>query len=334
QGQPDQHRHLLERVGMGGGAAVSVLRRVAQAIPLLLIISVLVFALLHAAPGGPLAIYLENPNVRPEDIERLKRSLGLDRPLPVQYLAWLRGFVVGDWGFSFADGRPVLTRMAERVPATLELIVASLVIAGVAAVPIGVLAAVRRRSLFDRGVTMLTLAGISLPIFWFGLLLQLLFAVALGWLPSSGRTSIFGGDVADRLRHLVLPAIVLATVHTAVWARHLRASMLAVLGQRFVLAAHGKGVPARTVFFRHALRNALLPFVTIVMLDAALMVSGAVVTESVFAWPGLGGLFTEALARRDYTVLMAFLMVSSIAVIVLNLLADLSYQYLDPRVRV
>jgi peptide/nickel transport system permease protein len=312
---------------------ILALRRLAQAVPLLLLISVLVFALLHAAPGGPLAIYLENPNVRPEDIERLKRSLGLDRPLPVQYLAWLKGFVVGDWGFSFADGRPVVERMGERIPATLELIAASLVLAFIAAVPAGVLAAARRRSVLDRGITTLSLAGISLPTFWFGLLLQLLFALSLGWLPSSGRTSILGGDVADRLRHLILPATVLATVHAAVWTRYLRSSMLGVLAQRFILSAHGRGVPERQVIFRHALRNALLPFVTIVFLDAAIMVSGAVVTESVFAWPGLGGLFTEALARRDYTVLMAFLMVTSTAVIVLNLVADLSYRVLDPRVR-
>lgn len=311
----------------------AVARRLAQALPLLLVISVLVFALLHAAPGGPLAIYLENPNVRPEDIERLKRSLGLDRSLPVQYLAWLRGFVVGDWGFSFADGRPVTVRLAERIPATLELILASLVLAFVAALPIGVLAAARQRSLFDRTVTTLTLAGISLPTFWFGLLLQLLFAVSLGWLPSSGRSSILGGDLLDRLRHIILPATVLATVHAAVWTRYLRSGMLAVLAQRFILSAHGRGVPERQVVLVHALRNALLPFVTIVLLDAAIMVSGAVVTESVFAWPGLGGLFTEALARRDYTVLMAFLMVSSTAVIVLNLVADLSYRWLDPRVR-
>lgn len=310
-----------------------VARRLAQALPLLLVISVLVFALLHAAPGGPLAIYLENPNVRPEDIERLKRSLGLDRPLPVQYLAWLKGFVIGDWGFSFSDGRPVTVRLAERIPATIELIVASLVLAFVAALPIGVLAAARQRSMFDRSVTTLTMAGISLPTFWFGLLLQLLFAVSFGWLPSSGRTSILGGDVVDRLRHLILPATVLATVHAAVWTRYLRSGMLSVLAQRFILSAHGRGVPERQVIFVHALRNALLPFITIVLLDAAIMVSGAVVTESVFAWPGLGGLFTEALARRDYTVLMAFLMVSSTAVIVLNLVADLSYRWLDPRVR-
>jgi peptide/nickel transport system permease protein len=310
-----------------------VSRRLAQAIPLLLIISVLVFGLLHAAPGGPLAIYLENPNVRPEDIERLRRSLGLDRPLPVQYLAWLKGFVVGDWGFSFSDGRPVTVRLGERIPATLELIAASLLLSLLAAIPAGVLTATRRRSWPDRTVTAATLAGISLPTFWFGLLLQLLFAVSLGWLPSSGRVSILGGDVVDRLGHVILPALVLATVHAAVWTRYLRSSMVDVLAQRYILAAHGRGVPARHVTFRHALRNALLPLVTVVLLDAAIMVSGAVVTESVFAWPGLGGLFTEALARRDYTVLMAFLMVSSTAVILLNLVADLSYRLLDPRVR-
>lgn len=308
-------------------------RRLAQALPLILIISVLVFALLHAAPGGPLAIYLENPNVRPEDIERLRRSLGLDRPLPVQYLAWLKGFVTGDWGYSFADGRPVTLRMGERLPATLELIVASLAMAILAAIPAGVIAAARRRGWFDRSVTVLSLAGISLPAFWFGLLLQLLLSVSLGWLPSSGRTSILGGDLLDRVRHLILPATVLATVHAAVWSRYLRSSMLTQLAQRYILAAQGRGVPQRQVVFRHALRNALLPLATIVLLDTAIMVSGAVVTESVFAWPGLGGLFTEALARRDYSVLMAFLMVSSTAVIALNLVADLSYRVLDPRVR-
>lgn len=310
-----------------------VARRLAQALPLLLLISVVVFALLHAAPGGPLAIYLENPNVRPEDIERLRRSLGLDRPLPVQYAAWLKGFVTGDWGYSFADGRPVTVRMGERLPATLELILASLVLALTAAIPAGVLAAARRRGWFDRGVTLVSLAGISLPAFWFGLLLQLLLAISLGWLPSSGRTSVLGGDALDRLRHLVLPATVLATVHAAVWTRYMRSSMLTQLAQRYVLAAHGRGIPPRRVTFRHALRNALLPLATIVFLDAAIMVSGAVVTESVFAWPGLGGLFTEALARRDYSVLMAFLMLSSTAVILLNLAADLSYRLLDPRVR-
>ena len=313
-----------------------VLRRLVQAVPLLLLISLLVFALIHAAPGGPLSLYLSNPNVRPEDIERLRRALGLDRPLPEQYLTWLRGFVVGDWGYSYADGRPVAERIAERVPATLELIATSVALALVAAVPLGVTAAVRRGGWFDRLTTVVSFAGISLPVFWLGLLLQLLFAVSLGWLPSSGRSSldIPGMDVGlgDRVRHLVLPAVVLASVHAAGWSRYVRSSMAGALRQRYITAARGRGVPARTLVFHHALRNALLPFVTVTMLDAAIMVSGAVVTESVFAWPGIGSLFTEALARRDYTVLMAFLMLSSFAVVLLNLLADVAYRALDPRV--
>lgn len=311
----------------------SALRRLAQAVPLLLLISVLVFALVHAAPGGPLAIYLENPNVRPADIERLRRSLGLDQPLPVQYLKWLAGFVTGDWGFSFTDGRPVTVRLLERLPATLELVGASLVLALVAAVPAGVLAAVRRGRATDRIVSAVTIAAISLPAFWFGLLLQLVFAVWLGWLPSSGRSSLLSSGIGDRLAHLALPATVLAILHAAAWTRYLRSAMGNVIAQRFILAARGRGLRERTVRYRHALRNALLPFLTVVLLDAAIMISGAVVTESVFAWPGLGGLFTEALARRDYTVLMAFLMISSVGVIVLNLVADLSYRWLDPRVR-
>lgn len=310
-----------------------VARRLAQAVPLLFLLSILIFALLHAAPGGPLAIYLENPNVRPADLERLRVSLGLDRPLPVQYAAWLRGFVTGDWGFSFIDGRPVMTRMLERLPATLELVAASLAVALIAALPAGIIAAVRRQSTRRRLIDAVTLAGISLPAFWLGLLLQLVFAVWLGWLPSSGRTSLLGGGVADRLAHLALPAATLALLHAAAWTRYLKGAMGQVLSQRFILAARGRGVPARLVHYRHALRNALLPFLTVILLDAAIMVSGAVMTESVFAWPGLGGLFTEALARRDYSVLMAFLMLSSVVVVTMNLVADLAYQRLDPRVR-
>ena len=315
------------------GGLTLVARRTAQALPLLLLVSVGVFALLHAAPGGPLAIYLENPNVRPADLERLRASLGLDRPIGVQYLSWLRGVLTGDWGFSFSDGRPVALRILERLPATLELVAASLVVAVLAAVPAGVLTARRPGRGTDRVVDMLTIAGISLPAFWLGLLLQLVFAVWLGWLPSSGRTSLLGEGLGDRLAHLALPALTLAALHAAAWTRYLRSAMGQALVQRYAIAARGRGIPDRRVAFRHALRNALLPFLTVVLLDAAIMVSGAVMTESVFAWPGLGGLFTESLARRDYPVLMAFLMLSAIAVITMNLLADVAYRWLDPRVR-
>ncbi len=309
-----------------------LLRRAVQAVPLLLIISGVVFALIHAAPGGPLAIYLSNPNVRPQDIERLRHALGLDRPLWEQYVSWLAAFARGDWGYSFSDGRPVADRVIERLPATLALVGTSLVVALAMTFPAGIWAAVRRDQWPDRTLTAVEFAGISLPAFWFGLVLQMVFAIALGWLPSSGMATFGGSGAWDRVQHLVLPVVVLAFLSAAGWSRYLRGSMVEVLGQPFVVAARARGLPARLVVLRHALRNALGPLITIVLLDSALLVSGAVVTESVFAWPGLGSLFTEALARRDYTVLMALLMLTSTAVVVLNLIADLACAILDPRV--
>jgi peptide/nickel transport system permease protein len=307
-----------------------IVRRLLEAVPLLLAISVLAFAILHLVPGGPVEVYLSNPTVRPEDIERLRRALGLDRPLWEQYLAWLAAFLRGDWGFSFSDGRPVLARVLERVPASLELLLASLVLALAAALPAGVVAALRRGTWIDRALTTLAAAGVSLPAFWLGLLLQIVFAITLRWLPSSGRGD--DGDLGDRLQHLVLPAVVLASVHAAAWARYLRASMVTVLDATFLRAVRARGTPARRALLVHALPNALVPVLTVVLLDAALLVPGAVVTESVFAWPGVGSLFTEALGRRDYAVLMALLMVSSTAVVVFNLVADVLHAWLDPRV--
>jgi peptide/nickel transport system permease protein len=308
------------------------LTRIGVSIPLLLVISLGVFALIHLIPGGPMAVYLSSPGVRPEDLARLTRALGLDQPLWRQYLQWLGGFAVGEWGFSFSDGRPVIDRVAERLPATIELISASLMVALVVTAPLGIIPAIRR-GWVSRSLAIVSFAGISLPVFWFGLVLQLIFAVGLGWLPSSGRTTPGDGGVLDRTAHLLLPAAMLGAVHAAAWARYLRASIVETLGQPFVNAARARGVPEGLVLARHTMRPALLPALTVVLLDAALMVAGTVVTESVFAWPGLGGLFTEALARRDYTVLMAMLMLASTAVVFCNLVADLLYPLLDPRVR-
>lgn len=306
-------------------------RRALQVVPLLLIVSLLVFALIHAAPGGPLSLYLDNPNVRPQDIERLRRQMGLDQPLPAQYLAWLRAFVVGDWGYSYADGRPVMDRILERVPATLELVGLSALLAVIVAMAVGLVSSMRRG--VDRALTIGAVAGFSLPVFWLGLVLQLVFANALGWLPSSGRSSFAGTGAFDRVAHLVLPVVVLAVAHAAGWSRYLRSSMRQALREPFIRGARSRGVSEQRIVLRHALRTALLPFVTVVLLDVSMMTSGAVVTESVFAWPGVGGLFTESLARRDYTVLMAFLMCGSVAVAVLNLVADIVVHALDPRTR-
>jgi peptide/nickel transport system permease protein len=288
------------------------------------------FGLLQLVPGGPLEVYLSNPGVRPEDLDRLRRALGLDRSLGEQYLSWLAAFVRGDWGFSFSDGRPVLERIVERLPASIELLFASLVLALSAAIPAGIVAAVKHRSTVDRSIGAVAAAGVSIPTFWLGLMVQLTFAITLGWLPSSGR----GADDAglSRLQYLAMPAAVLAFGHAAAWSRYLRASLVDVLGSTFIVAARARGVGARARLMRHALPNAFAPVATVVLIDAALLVPGAVVTESVFAWPGVGSLFTEALGRRDYTVLMAMLMVSSFAVIVFNLIADVIHAWLDPRV--
>ena len=306
-------------------------RRLAQAVPLLLVVSLLVFALIHAVPGGPLSLYLENPNVRPADIERLRRAMGLDRPLAVQYLTWLAAFVRGDWGYSYADGRPVIDRMLERVPATLQLVGVSTLVAVIVSLAVGTVAAVRRNA--DRAASVATVAGLSIPVFWLGLVLQLVFSNALGWLPSSGRTYLLDGGLSDRLAHLVMPVTVLAVAHAAGWSRYLRGSMRLALAQPFVNAARARGVNENRILLRHALKHAVLPFATVVLLDASIMASGAVVTESVFAWPGVGSLFTEALAKRDYTVLMAFLMCASIAVVTLGFIADVAVHALDPRTR-
>ncbi len=308
-----------------------LLRRVAQMLPLLVLVSLVVFALIHAAPGGPLALYLDNPNVRPQDIERLRRQLGLDRPLTEQYFAWAWAFVRGEWGYSYADGRPVMDRLLERVPATLQLAGLSSLVAVVLSLIAGVVSAVRRG--VDRAVTAGAIAGISLPVFWLGLVLQLVFANQLGWFPLAGRSSFAGGGFADRLAHLVLPVIALAAATAAGWSRYLRSSMREALAQPFIDAARARGVREGQLVSRHALRYALLPFVTVVLLDASLMVSGAVVTESVFAWPGVGSLFTESLAKRDYTVLMAFLMCGAITVALLSLASDVVVRALDPRLR-
>ena len=312
-----------------------VVRRSLQALPLLLVISAIVFALIHAAPGGPLTIYLSNPNVRPEDIERLRRALGLDRPLWQQYWSWLAAFAQGDWGYSFSDGRPVTARIIERIPATIELVATSIALAVALTLPAGIIAAVRR-GWVDRLTTALASVGISLPTFWLGLLLQIVFAIGLGWLPSSGRTTPGGtrSDLVDHLQHLALPVTVLALVQAAAWSRYLRGSMIDTLAQPFVLAARARGLPSRALILRHALRNASGPVIAVVMVDVALLASGAVVTESVFAWPGLGGLFTEALARRDYSVLMALLMLTSTAIVLFNVAADAVHAWIDPRIAV
>jgi peptide/nickel transport system permease protein len=307
-----------------------VVGRLLRAVPLLLGLSVLVFALIHAAPGGPLTVYLSNPNVRPEDIARLERLLGLDRPLHEQYLSWLTAFVRGDWGFSYVDGRPVLDRILERAPATLELMGTAFAVALVLAVAFGSLAALSPGGLLDGLVSGTSVVGISLPTFWLGLVLQLVFALELRWLPTSARADAAGGD---RLSHLVLPAATLAFFYASSWIRYVRASLRRTLALDFVRAGRARGLSETRLLIHHSLPNALFPLITVLALDLALLFSGAVVTETVFAWPGMGTLLVDSVYRRDYSVLMGILLSGSVAIVLANLAADVAYGFLDPRVR-
>ena len=312
---------------------VYLTRRALGLVPMLLAISVIVFGILHMIPGGPLAVYLENPYITPDQIERLRQQLGLDQPLPVQYGLWLKAFIVGDWGYSFVSRRPAVEVVLERVPATVQLMGAAFLLAALVAVPLGVFSALRQYSKLDYVATASAFFGISMPVFWFGLMLQLLFAVWLGWLPSAGMMQIGDGSLPDRLRHLILPATVLALLYAARWTRYVRSAMLEVINQDYIRVARAKGLYDRYVVGRHALKNALIPVVTVVAVDVAALFSGAVVTETIFAWPGMGKLFVDSVLKVDYTVLMGILMVGSAAVLAFNLAADVLYAVLDPRIR-
>jgi peptide/nickel transport system permease protein len=306
-----------------------IVRRLLGTLPLLIGVSIVVFGLLHMIPGGPLSVYLDNPFITGDDIALLKRQLGLDRPLHIQYLTWFGAFARGQWGVSFSSGEQVVRLIAARVPATLTLMGTSLLLAIAIAVPAGVYSAVRQYSSFDYSLTVFSFLSISMPVFWFGLMLQLLFAVKLRWLPVGG----FGeAGALDLIRHLVLPAVVLSLFTSGRWSRFTRSGVLEVLKQDYVRTARAKGLANRIVVFRHALRNALLPLVTVAALDLASLFSGAVVTETVFAWPGMGGLLIQSVSSVDYPTLLAILMVSSFTIILCNLIADVLYGLLDPRI--
>lgn len=310
-----------------------VLRRLLFAIPLLLGITLFSFAIIHIAPGDPVT-RLMSPETTAADLERMRHVMGLDRPIPVQYAKWVANLVTGDWGRSFSDGQPVLQKIAERVPATLELSMVSLLLALLIAIPVGVIAATRQYSLFDYGATFTAFIGISIPGFWLGLLLMLLFAVKLRWLPAVGRGPAGGpADMLTMTKHLIMPAFVLAIESTAAFARYVRASMLDVVQQDYIRTARAKGIADRIVIYKHALRNALIPLLTILGLALPGLVGGSAVIESLFAWPGMGRLFVQSAFNRDYTVIMGCLLLSSVLVVLGNLLADITYALVDPRIK-
>ena len=309
-------------------------RRVLQAIPLLIGVSVIGFGLMHLAPGGPLAVYTLNPTITAQDIERIKIIFGLDQPVHVQYLKWATGMFTGNWGYTFFGGRPVLWVIVERLPATMLLMGSALSIAILLGITIGMIGAARRYSVWDYLATSGALVALSFPTFWFGLMAIFVFAVDLRWLPSGGMYELGEeGNIVDLLRHLILPTLVLALVITATYSRYARSSFLEVLHQDYMRTARAKGLRPRERLFRHAFPNAVKPLIALLGTDLPVLFSGALVTESIFGWPGMGRLFVDALTMKEYPILMGMIMFTAFFVILGNLLADIAIALLDPRVR-
>ncbi len=339
-----------------------IVRRLMQAVVMMFLLSIIFFGLVNLAPGGPLSGYGNARRIPPQEVEKLKRQLGLDKPIPFQYVVWLvgndwmkvdlngdgiadshgtrRGVLRGDFGYSFRTRKPVLKEIGQRVPNTLYLMSITLFVALAVAIPIGVISALKQYSSFDFTVTTLAFAGQALPDFWLGLILIIIFYV---WLrnPATGEPLLPSGGIytigapfslGDRLAHLAMPVAAGALGWLAWYSRFLRSSMLDVIHQDYLRTARAKGVPERTVIFKHALRNALIPLITLLALDLPYIFGGAVFIEMIFSWPGMGLLYYQAALQRDYPVLMAVLVIGALFIILSNLLADIVYAYLDPRI--
>jgi peptide/nickel transport system permease protein len=322
-----------------------------QIIPVLLGVSIVVFFMVRAIPGDPAQLLL-GQQATEEQVQQVRQNMGLDKPVIVQYGIFLADAVRGDLGDSIVTGRPVTTELLARFPATLELTAFAMLVAILVGVPVGVISAVKQYSWLDKFTSVLALTGISMPIFWLAMILIVIFFVNLGWLPFPGRlstgyavTSITGLVLVDSLltlnfaafwdglKHLILPAIALGTIPMAVIMRMTRSSMLEVMGEDYVRTARAKGVVPRRVIFKHALRNAMLPTVTVIGLQAGLLMGGAVITETIFSWPGVGQIAYDSVNRRDYAMIQGVVLYGATLFVLVNLLVDVLYAVLDPRVR-
>jgi len=309
-------------------------------IPILLGITIISFAVIHLAPGKPTDSMIElNPKVDFEAREKLNQIYGLDKPLHIQYISWLKKLARFDFGRSFVDARPVMEKILERLPITILINVLAMTIIFFFSIPIGIKSAVRRGSLFDRTTTVFVFLGFAAPSFWLGLLLMFFFGVRLGILPVSGIVSLDFENYAllhkiiDVLRHLILPVTVAAIGGLAGVSRYMRQSMLNVISEDYIRTARAKGLPERVVIYKHALRNALLPIITILGLSIPGLISGSVILETIFSIPGIGRLMVESVFARDYNVIMAGLVISALLTLLGNLMADIGYVYADPRIR-
>jgi peptide/nickel transport system permease protein len=317
-----------------------LLRRVLATVPVVIGVTGVTFVVMHIAAGSYVPGLDLSPSLKPEDEEMIKRYLGLDRPLHEQYLTWIAGVAHGDFGRSMIDGSLVTRHITDRLPATLELTISAILLGVLISIPLGVTGALRRGSKIDHALTALSVGGFAIPAFWLGLMLILFFSVQLqAWgspfLPSGGvmTPGTGGGDLLDRFVHLIMPATVLSFVYLSIWSRFTRSSMLEVLSQDYVRTARAKGMRERRVVYLHALRNAVIPLVTLVGLELPSLVAGGLVVEVVFSWPGIGKLLYERAVATDYSTVLGITTFAAILVVVGNLLADVLYAALDPRIR-
>ena len=317
-----------------------ILKRLLLSIPILFGISLITFAVIHITPGGPAVVQSQmNAKMSPDSVAKLKTLYGLDKPLHIQYINWLSRLARFDFGDSFSDNRPVTAKILERLPATLQLNILSLLLLFLIAVPLGVYSAARENSVFERIFTSLSFIGFSVPAFWLALLLMLFFGVWLQWLPISGMASVNSANmppvlqVYDRILHLLLPLFVSVFGSIAGLSRYMKSGMLEVIRQDYIRTARAKGLPERDVLLKHALRNALLPVITIVGLSIPGLISGGFIFETIFAWPGMGRLAFESAMSFDYPVIMGVVIAGALLTLLGNLLADIAYAFADPRIR-
>lgn len=308
-----------------------VIRRLLQSVPVLILASIAVFLLLHLVPGDP-ALLLAGPDATPEVVAAVRRDMGLDQPLPVQYALWVQHALAGDLGKSYISRLPVTQLIANALPATIELTLAALVIAVLLGIPSGILSAVNRQSLPDWLITVMNGVALAVPNFWLGIVLVIVFALILGWLPPGGRVD-FLSSPSVAWKTLLLPALTLGIHIAATLSRFTRAAMLEVLHEDYIRTARAKGLSRRGVIVGHAIRNALIPIITVLGIQFGRLLGGAVIVESVFAWPGVGRMVLQAVLNRDYLLVQGTLLLLVVAFIVVNLIVDLLYGVLDPRIR-
>lgn len=327
------------------------LRRLLFAIPTLLGVSILVFIMIHLIPGDPAQVMLY-PKGTPEEIEALREQLGLNKPLVVQYFDWLKNALMFDFGTSVQTNDTVMSEIARRFAATFELGITSLLIAIVVGITLGVIAARKKNSLIDYLSITFSLGGVSIPVFWLGLMLIFIFSATLGWLPVSGRISMESGMKVvtgfylldallignmtaffDAVRHIILPAVALSTIPLALIVRITRSSMLEAFSEDYMTTAEAKGIPNRLIIFRHAFKNALIPVLTVIGIQVASLMGGSILTETVFSWPGLGTLIISSINDRDYPMIQGIVFMVALFLIIVNIIVDLLYAYFDPRIR-